>query len=177
MKTDSQVATFQTAGEASYARDERAKERRFALVLLAGLTAVLLSSAFLNPSEVRPDGQYFTLCGMKRLTGLPCPGCGLTHSFCAIGRGDLMSGFAFNLLGPPLYFCAILLWLRSAFFLTRWDWPVAFLDGLAERVRPVKLFLLAFLVFGAARILYLVIDDPSLLTRNALYEALSRIRG
>ncbi|HWP44809.1 MAG TPA: DUF2752 domain-containing protein [Blastocatellia bacterium] len=155
----------------------RFKERRIALALLAGLTAFFIASALFTPSEVRPDGEYFTICSLKRLTGLPCPGCGLTHSFCALGRGRLAEGFAFNLLGPPLYLCAMLLWLRSAFFLLRWKGPVAFFDGLAERIQPIKLFLIAFLLFGAGRILFLLIDRPSLLTESALYRALAGAGG
>jgi hypothetical protein len=151
----------------------RAKERRFAALLFAGLTAVFISSVLFNPSDVQPDGQYFTVCVFKILTGMPCPGCGLTHSFCALGRGDLKAGLAFNLLGPPLFVCAALLWLRSAFFIFGWNGPVGIFDRLAVRLEPVKMFLLAFLVFGAARILYLLIDNPSILTQSVLFKLMT----
>jgi hypothetical protein len=168
-----EAMTTWTADESPAPLDQRARDRRFAAILLAGLTAVFISSVLFNPSEVQPDGQYFTICVFKRLTGMPCPGCGLTHSFCALGHGDLKAGFAFNLLGPPLFVCAALLWLRSAFFIFGWDGPVGVLDRLGAWFKPVKMFLLAFLVFGVARIFYLLIDNPSLLTESSLFKLMA----
>ena len=56
--------------------------KRLAVFGLVGLFAVFLASVLFRP----PVGEYFTVCGFKNLTGLPCPGCGLTHSFCEIGK-------------------------------------------------------------------------------------------
>ncbi|HET9530959.1 MAG TPA: DUF2752 domain-containing protein [Blastocatellia bacterium] len=168
-----EAISIQRENETPDAGREQAKGRRLAAILLAGLTLVFILSILFEPSEVRPDGQYFTICAFKQFTGLPCPGCGLTHSFCAIGRGDLMDGFSFNMLGPPLFACAILLWMRNAFFLFGWHRPVIFLDGLAGRFNAVKLFLLAFLIFGIIRILYVLVDAPSQLTQGVIFKVLS----
>lgn len=154
-------------------RDDRARERRSAALLIAGLTAVFVASVFYTPTEVREDGQYFTLCAFKIFTGLPCPGCGLTHSFCALGSRRISEAVAFNLLGPPLYLCLALVWLRSILYLSRWKGPVLFLDRLAEWFRPVKLFVAAFILFGFARIVYLLVDDPALLTRAPVIKAIT----
>src|SRR5215475_10096556 len=78
----------------------------FAFVMLA---AVFLISIIYHPA----GGDYFTICGFKNATGLPCPGCGLTHSFCAFGKGQLLSAFAWNLLGPPLFVLFALVWIRA----------------------------------------------------------------
>lgn len=43
------------------------------------------------------------VCAMKYMTGIPCPGCGLTHSFCAISSGNFLEAFHFHLLGPFIY--------------------------------------------------------------------------
>jgi hypothetical protein len=43
------------------------------------------------------------LCSMKYLTGLPCPGCGLTHSFAAVSSGHFADAFAFHFFGPFIY--------------------------------------------------------------------------
>jgi hypothetical protein len=40
------------------------------------------------------------LCQMKMLTGLDCPGCGLTRSFIAIAHGQWREAFHFNPAGP-----------------------------------------------------------------------------
>lgn len=43
------------------------------------------------------------LCSMKYLTGLPCPGCGLTHSFCSISSGNFSDAFSYHFFGPFIY--------------------------------------------------------------------------
>lgn len=45
------------------------------------------------------------LCMFHRLTGHPCPTCGTTRLFLAIGQGDLLKAMAFN----PLVFVATVL--------------------------------------------------------------------
>ena len=42
------------------------------------------------------------LCPFKALTGLPCPGCGITHAFLALGRLDFAGAWAANPLVFPL---------------------------------------------------------------------------
>lgn len=42
------------------------------------------------------------LCWSVVLLGRECPGCGLTRSFAAIGRGDVREANALNPLGPIL---------------------------------------------------------------------------
>jgi hypothetical protein len=46
-------------------------------------------------------------CMSKHLVGINCALCGMTHSFCAIGHGQLAKGFEYHRLGPVL-FCFIL---------------------------------------------------------------------
>lgn len=43
------------------------------------------------------------LCTFKRVTGLDCPGCGLTRSFISLGHGDLARAWAYNPAGLLLY--------------------------------------------------------------------------
>ena len=45
----------------------------------------------------------FVFCNFRRLTSLPCPGCGLTRSFVAMSNADLVTAFAVNYSGPLLY--------------------------------------------------------------------------
>ncbi len=42
------------------------------------------------------------LCPFKALTGLPCPGCGMTHAFLALGRLDFSGAWGANPLVFPL---------------------------------------------------------------------------
>ena len=43
-----------------------------------------------------------TLCPFKTVTGLPCPGCGITHAFLSLGRLDFSGAYAQNPLVFPL---------------------------------------------------------------------------
>ena len=58
----------------------------------------------------RPDAlPGFEVCQFKRWTGLPCPGCGLTHSFCSISHGQFMRAWGENPFGYIFYALALLL--------------------------------------------------------------------
>ncbi len=133
------------------------RSRKIALAVFAGLSAVILISIFYRPAEPGPDGQYFTICAFKNATGLPCPGCGLTHSFCALGKGDVSGAARFNLMGPPIFLLSVLLWLRYAFFIAGWEKAVKVFDREAARLRVVRVSLIALAVFGVARIIYLLV--------------------
>jgi hypothetical protein len=67
---------------------------------------------WLTPPGV-PD-ENTALCLMRRLTGLPCPTCGMTRSFCAMGRGEVGEAFALQPLGPVLYVVFAVVMFRSA---------------------------------------------------------------
>jgi hypothetical protein len=137
---------------------ERQASKRMALLVLAGLSVVFIVSAILKPST----GEYFTVCGFKNFTGLPCPGCGLTHSFCALTKGDLSSAFSFNLLGPPLFLVLIFAWVRSISVLFDASGVVRALDLMAKRLNLVRLFAFGFGIYGVVRIAYvLVYSHPS----------------
>ena len=145
----------------SLPRLEVKKSKRVAAGAVAALTCVLLASVFYSPSRADANGQYFTLCGFKALTGLPCPGCGLTHSFCAVGKGDVREGFAFNAVGPPLFLVSILVWLRFVFVLTGVRPPVEFFDRTFNHLMLVRVFAISLGLFGIGRIVYILIWAPS----------------
>jgi hypothetical protein len=75
-------------------------------VLFFGSIFIIAMSLFLSPSdgplhlfgwEVPP------LCTFKRLTGMDCPGCGLTRSFTWMGHGEVLAAFRMHKLGPALW--------------------------------------------------------------------------
>ena len=166
--------------EASIGREtiefvEEKKSRRLALLVLVSLTSLFLVSVLYTASQADADGRYFTLCGFKILTGLPCPGCGLTHSFCAIGKGDLGEAFYFNAIGPPLYLIAIVVWLRFLFVLVGVKGPVAAFDRAVNHIKLVRAFAIALGLFGLGRIVYLVIWQPAGLRDSPLMRLVERI--
>jgi hypothetical protein len=66
--------------------------------MLRALASAALVGAALLPDRVVRDGP--TTCLFRRVTGVPCPSCGLTRSWQAVGHGRLREGVAFHPLGP-----------------------------------------------------------------------------
>jgi hypothetical protein len=151
--------------------------KRLSWIIFAGMTAVMLVSIIHRPAEVSPSEEYDTICGFKNLTGLPCPGCGLTHSFCEIGKGHMASALNWNWLGPPLFLLMILIWCKALFVLTNQFKPAFALDRLAARLRPMRLFAIAFAVYGIGRIVYIIFYNPSAQTSSSISKLLKLLAG
>ena len=145
--------------------------KRLVVLTLIGLSAVFLVSLLLRPST----GDYFTVCGFKNFTGLPCPGCGLTHSFCALGGGHLGEAFAFNLMGPPLFLVFVLVWIRSAGVLLNRGNLVEALDQAARRFNVVRALAIAFAVYGVIRIIYVVAYGSVQFQNSPLSQLIAKI--
>lgn len=60
--------------------------RAFGLWVLAGLAA--LGGFLLFRSWIPAPGAQNTVCLLRRLSGLPCPGCGLTRAFAHLAKGE-----------------------------------------------------------------------------------------
>ncbi|MCE5248292.1 MAG: DUF2752 domain-containing protein [Candidatus Polarisedimenticolia bacterium] len=73
---------------------------RRARLAAAATALIVLAAAWLYAPHVH-DGPV--ICPFRLITGLPCPGCGLTRSFCAMAVGDWRDAFADNVFGPPLF--------------------------------------------------------------------------
>ena len=66
-------------------------------MLVATGAAVALGAAFaISPDHVE-DGPV--ICPFRRLTGLPCPGCGLTRSWVYLAHGRWGDAFAAHPFG------------------------------------------------------------------------------
>ena len=73
--------------------------RFFAYWTAVGALGVLVISAVFKP-ETLPQ---LPVCSFKQAVGRPCPGCGLTRSFCAISHGRFADAAHFNPFGFILY--------------------------------------------------------------------------
>lgn len=83
-------------------------------MLLGGLLAVLLATVVLTPGPLGVSLGSLELpatCSFRALTGIRCPGCGLTRSFVYMGHLQVMEAFRMHLAGPPLYGLAV--WLAA----------------------------------------------------------------
>ncbi len=68
-------------------------------IKLSVVSAPLIASYFYGYSSFSSPFS----CPIRALTGIPCPGCGLTRSFIATCQGDLSTAFNHHLLGPILF--------------------------------------------------------------------------
>ncbi len=98
------------------ASQQRRGDRVEAALLLLVALAVIVVPALLHPD---PSGygthtQCFLLpCIFRRLTGVPCPMCGMTTSLAHMARGEFVAALNAHLLGPGLYVLAFLAAGRS----------------------------------------------------------------
>lgn len=99
------------------------KVSSWSLWSLAGLVA--LGGAILFHLWVPAPGRENTVCLLRRLSGLPCPGCGVTRAFAHLAKGEWAAAASDHLLAYGLVAELGLGWLA---------WGAA----LARR-RPVRL--------------------------------------
>jgi hypothetical protein len=121
--------------------------------------AVLLLSLALPSSGL--FGR-FPLCLFRRVTGLPCPGCGLSHAFSALSRGEAAQAAFYHPMGPLLWFVAF--FASTGIFWPRKTWEE--FGALFRRRRSIFLlsvlcFFVLMLLFGSLRILFLLWRKPS----------------
>ncbi len=71
-------------------------DKKFSLFILLIFLALVLvhHSPFLT--QVYHQGKDLVFCPFKRVTGLPCPGCGMTRAFWEMAGGNLKKALAFN---------------------------------------------------------------------------------
>ena len=69
--------------------------------MLAVLGAVLLVASLWPSADSLP-----LFCLIHLVTTVPCPSCGMTHAFVAMGHGNWQGAWQANLAGPALYVSA-----------------------------------------------------------------------
>lgn len=104
--------------------------------LFALCSAVLLASVLLPlPAQGAILGLP-SICPFHNLTGLPCPGCGLTRAFVCCAHGQLLAALGYHPLGPALFGATLFFGLN------------ALLGRETPRI-PNRFLWLATLIFGA----------------------------
>ncbi len=89
-------------------------ERRSALTTLLALTLLFTASALLPlPGEDGRIAHLPSLCPFHALTGLPCPGCGLTRAFVCLGHGQFGRSLHWHPVGWLVYGVLAALWARA----------------------------------------------------------------
>jgi len=112
-----------------------------------GLAAVFCASFLLPAGKIG-----LGVCAFKEMTGLPCPGCGLTRSFISISHGQFAEAFRMHPLGPFIY-------LALGFYMVKWGVEAALgkpiAGGIENRFRVPVLwgFIALMLVIWLARLI------------------------
>lgn len=120
--------------------------------------AVLALSAVMNGEH--PTGG-FQMCPMMALTGLPCPGCGVTRSMIHCTHGDFVGALKFHPAGPAM-------WLAAIIGATSLAWPERWRRGLAARYREKRKIveqvtivgIVLVVGFGVVRLVFYYVGAP-----------------
>lgn len=108
-------------------------------VVFVGL-GVVLGTSYIYQADPRPK---VSLCMFYNLTSFPCPGCGLTRSFCAIAKGNIAESFYFHWLGPIFFLGVFIFWFTSLFAIFRIQKPFTSLKKISTNETFIKIFLAA----------------------------------
>lgn len=128
------------------ARASRASRRARLVLPLA--SAVFAVSALWRPGEL----PGVVLCPFRAVTGIPCPGCGMTRAFCALGHGDLSGAFGYNALAPFVFAAALLVWAHALAAVLKLDAARAALERLKPTQRAATVMLAVTLAWWAVRL-------------------------
>lgn len=129
-----------------------ARRRRLVRVGLLSILAVLAVGVSLFVATNHPNTYvYFPKCQLHSLTGLHCPGCGLTRSVHALLNGDVSQATAYNVLWP-----VVLPLLAFSFGRSLWSWAWGAEPRRSERKKWMPtwtpyLLMALLLVFSIAR--------------------------
>jgi hypothetical protein len=102
------------------------------VAVVVGLILVFAAAAWINPYAAdgtpRAMGTHRQLglpeCNFLRLTGVPCPSCGMTTSFALLMHGDPVASLRANPVGTLLAVCllAAIPWSLAGAARGRWLW-------------------------------------------------------
>ncbi len=112
-------------------------------------------------------------CPFRTLTGIPCPGCGMTRSFLALAQGDLSGSLSYHILGPSL-FLGLAGWAIHTSLELATRQRLQFLAGNLFSNRRLQAYALLFVVCYHGTRLMLLADSGELLA-NILESPLANL--
>lgn len=119
--------------------------------ILGICTAPLLGTYVYNRGWRIP----FLACPLRHFTGIPCPTCGMTRSFMAIGCGDWNRAFAQHLFGPFLFVSLAIAVIHITLELkVGYQFTTVFIRGICDRKFQI-LGLFLFFGYYAIRLYFL----------------------
>ena len=111
--------------------------------------------AFILVARFVPFDRLPSVCGFLRLTGYPCPSCGMTRSMMALAHIDFARAMYFNPLAPVLLGLFALWWV-NALYEIHTGRRTRLMAWAGINLFPLAMTGLAILmVFGAVRVWFL----------------------
>ena len=109
---------------------------RFSVVIV--LAIITCAGVFFHLFEIDfiTHLPTWSLCPFHALTGLECPGCGMTHAMISIGQLNFGAAVGYNLFSMPLFILMIL-----------YVWPGKFPSFLQHQKFSTFMFILVVLIW------------------------------
>lgn len=114
----------------------------------AGAAAVLAASAFVAARDPSAPGSPFPTCAFRQVTGLWCPGCGLTRGFHELFHGHLGAALSYNLFTPAAAVAIVVAWVAWLRF--SWRSPTITFPARSGRVLAIVMPV-ALVLYGVLR--------------------------
>jgi len=122
------------------------RDRKFALVV-AGTAGVQIALVSLSlPGWV---------CPFFRVTGIPCPGCGLTRAVILLLKGDVQGSLRFHAFAPILLLTAVSLILFLVLPRSITQPTIAKVELLEQRTGFTVIILVGLILYWLARLLFM----------------------
>jgi len=92
-------------------------KRKWQGILIAMLTIIVPYLIMVSDPHIESSQS---ICPFKLLTGLPCPGCGITKSIIFFYKGDIIKSLTYHILGPlVILFCIVSVFVLTIEMITR----------------------------------------------------------
>lgn len=157
MRGPAHTLTGMTTYEVWARRQRRSQLATRTVVLgMAAVSLLGLVIARLWPVQSVDSGE--PTCLLRILTGLPCPGCGMTRAWVHVAHGDVLTAFQYNLFGPLGMAVAAGIVLYVAVALVRRRPPERMLDLLDPKVAAV--LVAAWIGYSAVRMISIGMGQP-----------------
>ncbi len=140
-------------GEGNILKD---RGRNFEVFLLCLSFPIL--SCFLGQGGIHIGGYLVKLpgCGLRTLTGIPCPFCGMTRAFCEVSNSHIKEAIAIQPGGVLIYFLCV---ISGLFFFSRGLLGKPFVDLRRGRywTRAFNILLAMIVIVWICRIMWSIL--------------------
>lgn len=115
------------------------KRRHYGSIII--ISALVLSLYIFSPFAL--EGKVI-ICPFRNMTGLPCPGCGMTRAASSIAHGEFARALSLHIFSPLFYLALIAELVNSIVAIARKGRPL-FIWNELWAIKPVKYIVWIFI--------------------------------